>query len=235
MKDTSERPASHVESNEALRADLLERFAAHPFADLETYKYFNQKGEHARQTKEVFVETALGGFTPEAPQFIYPALDLDDLVAHRERLSSILQDLLRLDMNQEENRLLREKVTERMHEVGIMILTKLQSEMSADDPAYSAISYQLGENMREVYGAPEPEHWRGILGYRLSLLSAVENRDDAPEEVRKAWAFIRDHLPMGLPIEQPYQPRSDTIAWYGQRLDDRLAPAREAVKRAINE
>ena len=218
---------------EAERAELLERFAAHPFANLETYEYFNQKGDEADRAKRDFIDASLKGETPEAPVFAYPNLDIKYLVEQRDTLTELLQDVLRLDMNEEANRLLREKVLERVHEAGIMLLTKLQSDLSPDDPIYPAVSYQLGENMREVYGTPEPEHWRGVLGYRLSLLAEVEKRDGVPPEVQEAWEFVRTRLPTDLPIEKPYEPRPETVAWYRAQLEQRIAPARQALEAAI--
>ncbi|MGH8411161.1 MAG: hypothetical protein ACRERT_08060, partial [Pseudomonas sp.] len=159
---------------EAERAEVLDRFAEHPYANLETYKYFNQRGEAAATAKTDFIDAAMVGDTPQAPDFAYPGLDTDALIARRDEMTELLHDVMRLDMEVEENRLLREKVTDRLHEVGIMLLTKIQTDLGPDHPMYEAVSFQLGENMREVYGRPEAEHWRGILGYRLSLLAEVE-------------------------------------------------------------
>ena len=226
-----------VETNEAAaeieRAEVLDRFARHQFANLETYKYFNQHGPEAVAAKSEFIDAAMEGHTLAAPNFNYPALDVETLVARRDELTELLQDTLRLDMEVEENRLLREKVTDRLHEVGIMLLTKIQSEMDRTNPLYEAVSFQLGENMREVYGEPEVEHWRGILGYRLSLLAEVEDRADVPDSIRQAWEFVRDALPQDLPIVKPYQPQPDTMRWYGQQLEARLASSRAAVEAAI--
>lgn len=222
-------------ASEAERAEVLGRFAEHPYANLETYKYFNQRGEVAAAAKTDFIDVAITGQAPAAPEFAYPSLDTDALVARRDELTELLHDVLRLDMEVEENRLLREKVTDRLHEVGIMLLARIQSDLGPDHPMYEAVSFQLGENMREVYGRPEAEHWRGILGYRLSLLAEVEGRADAPDSVREAWEFVRDSLPQDLPVEKPYEPRPDTLRWYREQLDARVAPAREAVQAAIND
>jgi hypothetical protein len=227
------RPENH-RSPEAERAEILERFVEHPFANLETYKYFNQRGEGASFAKSEFIDQALQGETPETPGFTYPKLDIDTLAKRRDELTEILDDVLRLDMDKEENRLLREKVTDRLHEVGIMILTKIQSDLNPEDPLYGAVSYQLGENMREVYGEPDQEHWRGILGYRMSLLSEVEDREDVPAEVKEAWKFVQGALPQDMPIEKPYQPRAETMQWYRERLEERIAPDRAAVQAAID-
>lgn len=227
-------PESEAEPTaEVTQAELLERFAAHPFANLETYKYFNQRGEKAQQAKQHFIEAATADNTPDAPDFTYSALEVDELASHRDEMTELLQEVLRLDMHDERNRLLREKVTDRLHEIGVMLLTKLQSELDPEDPLYAAASYQLGENMREVYGTPEPEHWRGILGYRLSQLAEIEDRPDVPDDVRQAWEWLRQNLPQDLPIERPYTPQPETFAWYRQQLEERLAPARQAVGDAM--
>ena len=225
--------ARSVERREVTQVELMERFAAHPFANLETYKYFNQKGETASHAKEEFIDMAMDGETPEAPEFEYPNLHVEELAARRDELTAMLEDVLRLDMSDETNRLLREKVTDRLHEVGIMLLARAQSELGPDHSLYAAVSYQLGENMREVYGKPEAGHWRGVLGYRLSLLAEIEDRSDAPAAVREAWEFVRDHLPSDLPIEHPYLPQPETIAWYRQEMETRLEPARTAVSDAL--
>jgi hypothetical protein len=233
MSEHRDPNAEHQQLPEQERAEVLDRFAEHPFANLETYKYFNQKGPEAAQARKDFVDAAMAGNTPDAPASSYPNLDTDTLIARRDELTEMLDDVLRLDMDIEENRLLREKITDRVHEVGIMLLTKIQSDMDPNDVLYDAVSYQLGENMREVYGTPAPEHWRGILGYRLSLLAEVEEREDVPDAVRDAWQYIRDALPQDLPIEKPYQPRAETMQWYGEQLDARMAPAKAAVAEAI--
>lgn len=220
---------------EAERAEVLGRFAEHPYANLETYKYFNQRGEVAAAAKAEFIDAAMAGQTPDAPTFVYPALDTDTLVARRDELTELLHDVMRLDMEVEENRLLREKVTDRLHEVGIMLLTKIQTDLGPEHPMYEAVSFQLGQNMREVYGQPEAEHWRGILGYRLSLLAEVEDRADVPDSVREAWEFVRDALPQDLPVQKPYAPRPDTMRWYREQLEERLAPSRAAVEAAIED
>lgn len=231
----NERPtAESLRSPEAGQAEVLERLAAHPYANLETYKYFNQKGELAAEAKAAFIEAALAGEAPASPGFTYPGIDIDEVAARRDELTDILHDTLNLDMSDESNRLLREKVTDRLHEAGIMILTKIQSDLDPDDPLYEAVSYQLSENMREVYGAPDPEHWRGILGYRLSLLSELDDREDVPNGVREAWAFVRERLPQDLPVEKPYQPRADTMQWYREQLEGRIAASRAAVRAAID-
>jgi hypothetical protein len=222
------------QSPEQQRVEVLERFGQHPFANLETYKYFNQTGPEASARKGDFIDAAMGGETPDTPGFVYPRLDIDNLAQQRDELTEILDEVLRLDMDVEENRLLREKVTDRLHEVGIMLLTKIQSNLDPSEPIYEAVSYQLGENMREVYGAPQPEHWRGILGYRLSLLSEVEQRQDVPDQVREAWEFVKERLPQDLPIEKPYQPNLETFDWYRRQLEERLTPAREAVQAAVD-
>ncbi|HEX9679544.1 MAG TPA: hypothetical protein VGA08_02910 [Candidatus Saccharimonadales bacterium] len=214
-------------------SEILERFAAHPFSTLETYQYFNQKGEAAKLVKADFIAKALQGNSPEAPDFSYESIDLDDLLIKRDELTAILEEVSLLDMTNEENTLARENITNRIHEVGILILTKLQSQTEVGSEQYANISYQLGENMREVYGVPEVNHWRGILGYRLSLLKEVEHRSDVPDQIISAWRRISDEFPKDLPIEKPYQPRPETLAWYKDRLDERLTPAREAVTRAI--
>lgn len=215
------------------QADVLRQFTEHPFASLETYKYFNQKGERAATAKADFLDAALNGSTPDAPDFIYPDIDIDSIATHRDNLTDILNSTLALDMNNESNHLVREKATERLHETGILILTKLQSELDRDDPLYATVSYQLGENLREIYGTPERSHWQGILGYRLSLLSAVEQRSDVPDSVRNAWEFVRDSLPKNLPIEIPYQPQPDTIQWYVEQLKSRITPGQLLVNSAF--
>ena len=227
--------ASYVPELEAEieRARLLERFAAHPFANLETYKYFNQRGEQASAAKADFIDAAMAGDTPDAPEFSYPLLDIDELAARRDELTELLDGTLKLDMTQEANVLLREKITDRIHEVGCMLLAKAQSTLSPGQPMYEAVSYQLGENMREVYGAPEPEHWQGILGYRLSKLAATAQADDAPDDVRTAWEFVRDALPQDLPIERPYSPRPETLRWYAEQLEARTAQSRATIEAAI--
>lgn len=230
------RPSGETEVlPEVERAEVLGRFAEHPYANLETYKYFNQRGGEAAAAKAEFIDESMAGQTPNAPAFVYPALDTDALVARRDEMTDLLQDVLRLDMSIEENRLLREKVTDRLHEIGIMLLTKIQTELGPEHPMYEAVSFQLAQNMREVYGQPEIDHWRGILGYRLSLLAEVEDRPDAPASVREAWEFIRDALPQDLPIEKPYQPRPETMRWYREQLEERLAPSRAAVEAAIED
>lgn len=215
------------------QGDVLRKFTEHPFANLETYKYFNQKGEQAATAKSIFLEAALSGSTPDAPNFIYPDINIDEIATRRDELTDILNAALALDMSDEANRLVREKVTERLHETGLLILTKLQSELSRDDPNYAAVSYQLGENLREVYGVPEVSHWQGILGYRLSLLSAVEEHSDVPDSIQSAWEFIRESLPNDLPIEKPYQPKPETLQWYAEQLKSRTALGQSLVNTAL--
>ena len=222
-------------------AEVLEIYAAHPLARLETYKYFNQRGDQAAVAKRQFVESALAGDTPDTPGFEYESLDIDQLLQWRDEMTELLEYFTRVDESlvpradfaDEANLLVRENITNRIHEIGIMILTKLQSTMDVNDPNYELISLQLGENMREVYGKPEREHWRGILGYRLGQLSEVEHRENAPQEVMEAWEFIRERLPQDLPVVAPYKPKSETVEWYKAELEDRMAPAREAVSGAI--
>jgi len=118
----------------------------------------------------------------------------------RDELTELLQDAVRLDLQDEDNLSIRENITNRIHEIGILLFTKAQSELDHGDQNYVLISYQLGENMREVYGKPDPEHWRGILGYRLSKLAAIEKADDVPSEILEAWNFVKEALPKDLPI-----------------------------------
>jgi len=211
----------------------LELYAEHPLANLETYKYFNQKGEGATQAKNAFVEASLAGQTPAAPDFDYPDINVDQLMSYRNDFADMLA-LLPTDKELSGvGKIVRENITNRLHEVGIMLLTKMQSELDEDDPRYEAISFQLAQNMREVYGMPDTEHFRGILGYRLSQLAEVELRDDVPEHIQDAWQFIKSSLPEDLPVEKPYKLKSETTAWYKAQLDERLAPARAAVTLAI--
>jgi hypothetical protein len=214
---------------------LLERYNQHPVSTLETYKYFNQKGEEADSRKTAFVEASLQGATPDSPGFTYDAIVVEDLIKTRDELTEMLQSLPIDSELDGRGKIIRENITNRLNEIGIMLLSKMQSELSSDDPSYEAISYQLGENMGEVYGIPESEHWRGILGYRLSKLAKIEEMDDASTAVLEAWAHIKEELPTDLPITKPYVPRPETIEWYRGQLDERLASSRQAIKRALDD
>jgi hypothetical protein len=212
---------------------VLERYAEHSYANLETYKYFNQRGEAAANAKRAFVDAALAGETPAAPDFNYDGIDVDDVMAARDGLLILAQQASETDLRDDTNRLVRENITNRLHESGILLLTKMQSEIGPEDPRYETVSFQLGMNLREVYGVPEIGHWRGILGYRMSKLAAVEQKMDVPTAVRNAWDVVREQLPDDLPIEKPYQPRPETVAWYKRQLQARIEPARRAVANAI--
>lgn len=236
MNNMSEFTQDENRSEKLYLQEALEAYAQHPFATLETYKFFNQKGEHAASSKEAFITAALEGNTPEAPDFIYPAIDTNDLLQKRDELTAMLEAIPQDEQIGERDRLARENITNRIHEIGIMLLCKMQSELDADDPRYEIISYQLGQNMREVYGTPEAGHWRGILGYRLSLLSEIENKPDVPADVVTAWRYVKGELhEEGMSIEKPYQPQPETIEWYAAQLEERIASSREAVLKAIED
>lgn len=213
--------------------EVTERYNRHELANLETYKYFNQRGERAEASRRAFVDAAMAGNTPDAPEFTYPAIDVDTLLQWRDELTELLSDVVELDMGNEDNLALREKVVNRLHEIGIMLLTKMQEEIGPSHDNYEAVSYALGENMREVYGSPDPKHWRGILGYRLAKLSKVEQMDEVPDEIFKAWTYLKASLPQDLPIERPYSARPETLEWYAKQLEARMLPAREAIEAAV--
>lgn len=214
---------------------LLERYNQHPVSTLETYKYFNQKGEETDKRKADFVTSSLEGNTPDSPGFAYDVIAVDDLIRTRDELTAMLQDFPTDSELDGRGKIVRENITNRLNEIGIMLLSKMQSELSTDDPMYEAVSYQLGENMREVYGVPEVEHWRGILGYRLSKLGKIEEMGDIPTAVSEAWAYIKEGLPVDLPIAKPYIPRPETLEWYKAQLDERLASSRHAIKQALDD
>jgi hypothetical protein len=214
---------------------LLECYNQHPISTLETYKYFNQKGEEANGRKVAFVEASLQGVTLDSPEFTYDAIVVEDLIKTRDELTEMLQLLPVGSELDGRGKIIRENITNRLNEVGIMLLSKMQSELSPDDPAYEAVSYQLGENMREVYGVPEVEHWRGILGYRLSKLAKIEEMDNVSTAALEAWTYIKGELPTDLPITKPYTPRPETIEWYRGQLDERLVSSRQAIKRALDD
>jgi hypothetical protein len=187
----------------------------------------------AATSRGSFNQQVVSGDAVSPPGYSYNNIDPDQLWLWRDELTALAQDAIQLNMSVEANRLVRENITNRLNEVGILFLTKMQQEIGPDDPRYDAISFQLGMNMQEVYGRPEVGHWRGILGYRMQQLRAVSDRTDAPQVVRDAWAFIEAELPQDLPVETPYVPRDETVAWYKQQLEARLAPARQAVTAAI--
>lgn len=209
---------------------LAERFREHPFAALETYKYFNQTEAVLAEYTDAVIA---GDQSLEAPQFTYDELDVEMLLEQRDSLTELLGEFTTERELTLEEKLTRENITNRLDEVGIMLLTKMQSELSEDDPRYVAVSFQLGQNMREVYGTPDEGHFKGILGYRLHQLREVENKDDVPLEIEQAWHYIKLQLPGNLPIEAPYQMRPETRDWYKARLEERLEPARDAVEAAI--
>ena len=170
---------------------LLERYNQHPVATLETYKYFNQKGKEADERKAAFIQMCLGGNTPESPDFIYDAIVIEDLIKTRDELTEMLQGLPTETELDGRGKIVRENITNRLNEIGIMLLTKMQSELSPDDESYKAVSYQLGENMREVYGVPETEHWRGVLGYKTAKVAGGEKAEKVPSEVVDARDLLK--------------------------------------------
>lgn len=211
----------------------LELYAAHPLASLETYKYFNQKGADAAASRAMFVERMLLGEHPAAPDFEYPDIDPVQLAEYRAQLADMLAELLQDGELSGVGKVVRENITNRLHEVGIMLLTKMQSELEPTDPRYELVSFQLGQNMKEVYGSPEPEHFKGILGYRLSKLKTIESMSEVSEDVITEWQFIKDSLPQDLPIVKPYEPNPETMQWYKEQLNVRIAEAVKAVDQAV--
>ncbi|MBL8158934.1 hypothetical protein JNJ66_00590 [Candidatus Saccharibacteria bacterium] len=212
---------------------LALKFAAHPLANLETYKYFNQHGPMADTVKAHYVTAALNGNTPEAPQFFYPEIDVEALIAYRDELSLMLEEVVELGMTEEPVRILRESIANRVHEIGIMILSKLQSQQVSDGEMYLAVSRQLGRMMREIYGAPSAKHWRRVLGARLQQLSAVAHVPDVPREVQNAWRHLSQSLPDNLPIERSYMPDGATVEYYTRQLFQRMRPSLDAVEAGI--
>lgn len=215
------------------RASVLHAYQCHPMAVFETYKAFNQHGEGVLSSRSAFNEAALQGVAVAPPSYRYPNIDRDETLRWRSGLLELAGQASELDMEVEANRLLRENITQRLHEASIMLLSKSQSEMQPGQPGYESISAQLGWNMREVYGTPERDHWLGILGYRLYKLSFIEEHTNVPGSVREAWDYVKSNIPSGLPIQKPYKPQAETVQWYRGRLMERLAPAIHAVGEAM--
>ncbi|HEX4662382.1 MAG TPA: hypothetical protein VH144_02100, partial [Candidatus Saccharimonadales bacterium] len=226
---------SHQETETIYPNEILAQYNAHPIALLQTYEYFTQPDGFGRSAKAEFLEAVSAGRTPDAPRFSYPKLDLSQLIEWRHDVAAMLEAISDQDLQDEKNRLIRESITTRLAEVGIMLLTKLQAETNPDDPEYVAISWQLKQNMREVYGAPEKEEFQGILGARLDSLKDVIQATDLPDEIAEAATYIRNELPEDLPIGRVYQPRPETLAWYGQRLQERCEPSIQLLHKAIND
>jgi hypothetical protein len=210
---------------------LLEEFPQHPLASLEPYEYFNKIGEE--DAKAAFVNAALLGRELTAPNFSYPAIDTAKLTVYSAELVEILEQVLTLDMEDVENRLLRAKVEERVREAHILLTTKMQSRLSPGDTDYRAVSIRLGTMMRQVYGTPKRTAWRGVLGYYLKTLSAIEERTAVPPGVLAVWDEVRSALPSNLPVTPPYQPRPETMEWYKSQLESRLSSTRAVVDKAI--
>ena len=61
-------------------SEIAERYARHPLATLETYKFFNQNSESAQQSKQEFIEDVIAGGNMVAPQFNYPDINVDTLL-----------------------------------------------------------------------------------------------------------------------------------------------------------
>ena len=222
------QPLSEVLSS---NTSIIDRFREHPFAALETYKFFNQTEATLREYSDAVID---GDEDVQAPSFCYDEIDSAELIKVRDSLTELLTELpIDRPLTLEET-LIRELITNRLDEVGLMLLTKSQSELSEDDPNYALISFQLGQNFREIYGSPDNDHFNGVLGYRLAMLSKIEGVAEAPENIKNAWTYIRDHLPTDLPIEQPYQMKVETMEWYKAQLESRLEPTRTAVSEAIS-
>ncbi len=215
-------------------SEIAERYARHPLATLETYQFFNQTSEVAVQSRQEFIDCVVSGKEMVAPKFDYPDITLDEMLHHRDTLTELLGEFpIHRELTALE-RITRENITNRLDEISIMLLTKIQSEMSTSDPEYERVSAQLGINMREVYGQPDKEHFRGILGYRLQQLAeGMTKHTDVPVEVANAWQFLQVRLPHNLPIDTPYQMRPETMAWYGAQLAKRMEPSREAIAATI--
>lgn len=221
---------------ESLAPDaVLERYNSHPIALLQTYEYFTQTGEFAEHAKADFLLKVEQGYTPAAPGFSYPKLVIDQLVDWREDITEMLATTTSLDMKDEANRLIRENLTTRLAEVGIMLLAKLQSETDPTDPIYPVVSWQLQENMREVYGAPSKEDFRDVLGARMASLQGVLEADNLPWEVAEAAGFIRDNLPVYTNNAKIYEPGTDTIDWYARQLKERCVDSIVIVKQALQD
>lgn len=212
---------------------IMEAYRQHPFADMETYKFFNQSSEASMQSRVGFNAGVADGDTPTPPLFTYDAIDIDQLLSWRDDLTALADQIASCDLTNESNLLLRENITNRLHEVGLLALTKMQSELDPNDPRYDTISFQLGQNMQEIYGGPERTHWQGVLGYKLQQLIKVEEHPDVPPSVADAWEYIKADLPQDLAIREPYIPQTETIEWYSKQLKARIAPAQQAVSDAI--
>ncbi len=228
MSENLERQIDEAKGREAIAA-----YAGHELANLETYKYFNQRGVEAEEAKRSFIDAALDGDTPASPGFVYPGIDSEQWIRWRDSMTELVQKAVELDMNNEANRIVRENITNRLHEVGAVLLAKIQSELGPDHPLYEAASMQLAQNLREIYGVPNAKEWRGILGLRLQELRAVEDLEDVPDDVMAAWQFIKQHLPQDLKPGEIYQPKQETVDWYAAQLNERLRPARGAVAEAV--
>ena len=218
--------------------EILERFNQHPIALLETYKLFNQGGDYGDVAKNAFLDSVTAGNTPESPGFSYPTLVTEELVQWRDDLTQLLDEVCHHNLNDEPTRLIRENISNRLAEVGIMLLAKMQSEWGKDDPNYEAISWQLKLNMQEVYGAPEPNHWRGILGARLAQIKSIQfdaEQSTLPPEIEDALAYINHEFNQTIPEEQPYMPKTETLQWYAARLMERCAESIELIKTAIED
>lgn len=228
----SEVPRTRVVEVESSSSSVVERFREHPFAAFETYRYFNQSEETLKQYSEAILS---GNTSIVAPEYVYDKIDVDELIRQRDSLTALLQELPIDRQLTLEERLTRENITNRLDEIGIMLLTKMQSELSENDPRYETISFQLGQNLREVYGVPDVDHFKGILGYRLNQLKVIEKRDDVPPAIYDAWEYVKAVLPDDLPIERPYQMKEETMEWYKRQLEERMHPAQVAVEQAVSD
>ena len=214
---------------------LPERYANHPLATLETYKYFNQSSEEFKESREKFIDAVVDGLEMDAPTFEYPKINIDELMVFRDQLTEMLSEFPNDKELNVAERITRDNITNRLDEVSIMLMTKMQSELSIDDPRYEAVSAQLGINMQEVYGVPNAEHFRGVLGYRLSKIQdSFEILTDTPQSVVDALSYVRSILPKDLPVQKPKELNPEAASWYAAQLDERVRSGMDAVNAAIS-
>ncbi|MBI3624087.1 hypothetical protein HY218_00475, partial [Candidatus Saccharibacteria bacterium] len=197
---------------------------------------FTQPGEFAEQAKTKFLQAVQTGSTPDGPEFTYPKLDLTTLLTWRDDMTVLLGAASASDLDNEVNRLIREKITNSLAEVDIMLLTRLQSDTDPETPSYPLISFQLGENMKEVYGKPSSDEFRRVLDARLTALKPVLDMTDIPDEITEAADHVRAIFPWYQTASGAvYQPQSETMQWYARELQRRCNDATQAVRQAIED
>lgn len=226
----------HGPSYEVLSADeILERYNKHPVALLQTYEYFNQTGDFATKSKSEFLELASKGTTPSAPDFEYPKIETEKILSWRDDLTQMLEEISTVDLSVESNRLIRENITTRLAEMGVILLTKLQSELGVNDGNYALVSWQLKENMQEVYGAPVKEDFDMVLSSRLDSLKTVMTNDELPTEILDIAKYVNNLFPSVSHAGQIYEPKAETIKWYSKELYERCSKSIDAVTKALEE